>query len=105
MITLLNSPVITAEGLFRFRRVSLEEARALVSGQEVRSAIGHEITAKLVAQRLSIDCPMERIKIRQEAGERALVFHLSARPDKTSELSLEEIERIGYEWGLLERLE
>lgn len=105
MITLLNSPVITAEGLFRYRRISLEEARSLVSGVEIRSAIGHSDTAKLVARLLSIDCPKARIEIRQEAGERALVFRLSARPATTSELSLDEVERIGFEWGLLERLE
>lgn len=105
MITLLNSPVITAEGLFRYRRISLEEARALVAGEEIRSAIGHRNTADLIAQHLCIECPRDRIQIRQQTGERALVFQLSERPNKTSELTLEEIERIGYEWGLLERVE
>jgi len=105
VITLLNSPVITAEGLFRYRRISLEEARALVAGEEIRSAIGHADTAKLVARLLSIGCPTARIGVKQQVGERALVFRLRERPATPGELSLEEVERIGYEWGLLDRVE
>lgn len=76
---LLNAPVITAEGLFRSRTLSVDEARALVRAQGFVSAIGHAQTAAMVSELLGIDCPIHRCEFRQRPGQHALVFRLARR--------------------------
>lgn len=103
-IWLLNAPVITAEGLFRSRTLSVDEARALVLTHGFDSAIGHAQTAAIVSELLGIDCRMKRCEFRQLPGQHALVFRLARRLEEGQVLhDREDIERMGYSFMLITR--
>ena len=48
---------------------------------------------------------MNRIQFSHEKGQFALVFKLKGRPEEGKILSREEIEAIGYEFGVLYRMD
>ena len=103
MLALLNSPVLTGDGCYRYRTVALDEARQLVAQNDWVSAIGHPAAAEIVSTELGIDCPCNRMDWRQRVGDLALVFKLLRRTAKVGDLSREETLSAGFEWGLLER--
>ena len=47
---------------------------------------------------------MNRQMFAQQPGQQALVFKLNGRPEEGKILSVEEIERIGYKFQLLSRI-
>jgi hypothetical protein len=104
MIVLLNSPVITSDGTYRYRTISAAEARRLVAAEDWLSAISHSDTAVIVARELGIDCKPNPIVWHQAVGERAIVFRVMPRRGETTSRSREQLEGEGYSWGLLERL-
>ena len=93
MLTILNTSILTA---------TLDEAKALVANG-FESAIGHQSTADVISTLLGVACPMNRIMYQQGQGDVALVFKLNGRPEEGKILSVEDIEEIGYSWGVLER--
>ena len=103
MITLLNTSILTAFGSFTYTPINVAEARSLVKEREWQSAIGHESTAQILSSLLKTDVSMNRIKYEQKPGDAALIFKLKGRPEEGVILTCEEIEEIGYEFGLLER--
>lgn len=104
MLTLLNTSILTTYGRYDYRPVTLDEARALVRAEAWQSAIGHDATARIVSRLLGIDCPTHRVAWRQQPGERALVLKLNGRPPEGSVLNEQEIEQLGYTWGVLDML-
>lgn len=105
-ILLLNAPIVTSLGLFRHTAVSVEQARALLHGQPFESAIGHALTAQAISTLLQIHCPMRRNEVAQGRGQRAIVFRLRRRlPEGAVLSSVAELEEIGFEFTLLERME
>jgi hypothetical protein len=104
MITLLNSSVLTAFGVYRYEPLALEDARLLVAGGFV-SAIGHESTARMLSELLGVSVKARRIDYEQQVGEQAIVLKLRRRPPEGAILAAEEIQEIGYEFGLLTRTE
>jgi len=103
-ITLLNAAILTAYGTFDYKLVTLEEARQIVRGAgEVQSAIGHSSTAETLAELLEIPVAVNRIQYLQRTGEAALIFRLKQRAPEGKVLNREEIEEIGYEFGVLRR--
>lgn len=108
-LTLLNTSILTAFGTYRYEPVSLERARELVQefqseGRAVQSAIGHQSTADLMTMLLRFDVPVNRMEFKQSIEDLALVFKLNRRPPEGKILSREELEAIGYEFGVLSRL-
>lgn len=103
-VYLLNAPVLTSYGLFKFSPLSLEEAKAIVSQGEFISAIGHEATAKILSFLLGVEVPMNRIAIKMEKGDRAIVFRLLTRIEEGKVLSEEEIMKLPWELCLLEKI-
>ncbi|MCX8098627.1 MAG: DUF1874 domain-containing protein, partial [Casimicrobiaceae bacterium] len=86
--------------------ITLEQARALVASEPFESAIGHEATAQILTQLLRIEVPFRRVTYTQAPGQRALVFRLKQRlPEGEVIRSLEQLEAIGFEFGLLTREE
>jgi len=108
-LTLLNTSILTSFGTYRYQPLTLEEARALVgefqqAGKQIQSAIGHQATAELLTALLPINVAVNRIEYLQAVGDVALVFKLKGRPPEGKVLSREEVEELGYEFGLLQRI-
>ncbi|MEW6213256.1 MAG: DUF1874 domain-containing protein [Acidobacteriota bacterium] len=107
-LTLLNTSILTSYGSFRYERLSLDEARRLVrefhgEGKQIQSAIGHQSTADLLSLLLDFPVAVNRIEFEQTRTDAALIFKLKVRAPEGKILSREEIEEIGYEFGLLTR--
>lgn len=104
-VAILNGAVITAEGVYSCRTISLAEGKRLIqSAPAVISAVGHNATAEIISDLLGMDIPLNRIDFHQEAGQQALVFKLNRRPPEGVILSRDEIEAFGYYFQLLSRL-
>ncbi len=104
MITLLNTSILTAFGVYRYEPIALEEAKLMIARGFV-SAIGHESTATILSELLGESVPINRFDYQQQIGDRAIVFKLKRRPPEGAILTADEIQSIGYEFGLLTRLE
>jgi hypothetical protein len=123
MITLLNTSILTAYGTFDYQPLELAKAREMVAYDQCscyghfpcqacgggglllhmpkyESAIGHESTAEIMTELLGVDVRVNRQMAAQEVGTEAIVFKLKARAPEGRILSREEIEAIGYEFGL-----
>ena len=102
-VTLLNTSIITVDGSYELKSITLEEAKSIVKDAELDSAIGHQSTADVMTTLLGVNVNMNRQMFAQEVGQLALVFKLNGRPEEGKILSLEEIKKIGYSWKLLIR--
>ncbi len=103
MVTLLNSPRLTAFGQFDYCELTVAKARELVAGG-CRSVIGHAATAELLAELLGVPVACTPgVQYEQQVGEQAIVFELKQRQAGIRELDQEDLKRIGYRLGLLTR--
>jgi hypothetical protein len=102
MITILNTSIITAHGSYDYKSCSLEQAKELIA-HGYQSAIGHESTAAVISTLLGVEVGMNRIQYQQQPGDTALIFKLKGRAPEGAILTVEEIDEIGYEWGILTR--
>ena len=102
---LLNTSILTVYGAFRYEPISLNQAKELVNSNELDSAVGHSSTAQVMGELLGIKVPVNRQTFQQRLGQQALVFKMDGRPPEGVILSREEIEEMGYSWGLLKRYE
>ena len=104
MIFLLNAPVLTSYGTFQFEQIELIRARELLTNG-FQSFIGHQSSCDILSQLLGISIPLNRGQYAQKPGEKALIFHLKKRIEEGQVLNtIEEIENVGYEFGLLIRI-
>lgn len=105
-LALLNTSILTNDGEYKLESISLEQVHNLVREyglKEFDSAIGHESTAQILTELLSIEVLVNRQMFAQEVGQKALVFKLNGRPLEGKILNREEIEAIGYSFKLLSR--
>ena len=103
-IYLLNSPVLTGYGRWKFEGpISVEQAAGLLKGGFI-SAIGHPGAAEFLSRLLGIEVPVNRIMAQMEPGDRAVVLRLKQRLPEGKVLSVEEMEGFPFELGLLTRL-
>ena len=98
-VVILNTTILTNDGEFTLTTITLEEAKELIKGKEILSAVGHESTSQILLER---EIPLNRIQFKQETGQKAICFKLLGRPEEGKILSLEDIKKIGYELKLLE---
>jgi hypothetical protein len=102
---ILNSPICTDFGKYLFSPLSLEEARSWVRDKTIVSAVSHKATAEILSLLLGVEIPQNPQQIRQGPGESALVFRLKSRLAEGTVLkTVQEVESVGYELCLLERL-
>ena len=104
MIAILNSSIITDWGVFLYKPISEEEIQNLITEEGFESFIGHQATAEIISKLLDINCQANRVSYQQKIGNKAVIFKLKGRPPEGKILSRQEIEEIGYNWGLLTRI-
>ena len=84
MLYVLNTLIVPIDfskhsvATVRFRKISIEEAKQLLS-QPFHSAVGHEATAKLLSQILSVQVPFNRTSVYLQPGDKAIHFFLKSR--------------------------
>ena len=105
MLYVLNTPILTDYGIYKFTKISLQTAKNQLKKKKFISAIGHEATAKLLTSVLEITIPFNRQAITMDIGDEAIVFRLLHRmPEGKVIKTLEELEEIECEFGYLKRI-
>ena len=100
----MNTPVLTSYGVFKFKRISIEETRELLKDGFI-SAVGHQGTAELLSKLLGIEIPHNRVMVKMKTGDKAVVFRVLQRLPEGTVLNEEEIKKVPFELGLLEKVE
>jgi hypothetical protein len=87
-IVLLNALVTSSKIplTLKTRPSSIDEVRGIVKDKEVASFIGHEATAKLLSQLLSVDIPVSRGMYDPKPGDTAIVVRLKKRLEKPEDI-------------------
>jgi hypothetical protein len=108
---ILNSAVITAPGLYFYHIVTPEEARKWYGdGVDVVSTIGYEETAQALSQLLGRPVPVNRVTIKMQPDDEALVFRLVLPPStqridpKDKGAIAQHVQAGHWELGLLRRV-
>jgi len=99
---ILNTPVLTNYGVYRFEKMSLEEARLFA--RDAVSAVGHKGTAEALSKILGIPVHVNRAEILMQPGDEALIFRILRRLPEGAVLDSETTLRLPYELGRLIRI-
>jgi hypothetical protein len=101
---LLNTSILTDYGIFGYTPLALEGAQEIAQRENIESAIGHASTAEILTELLGVPVTVNRTNNKQSPGDQAIVFKLRGRPEEGKILSRVDIDRIGYDFGLLTRI-
>ncbi|MFM8442589.1 MAG: STIV orfB116 family protein [Methylococcus sp.] len=101
----LNSPVLTDYGLWRFEGPLASAAARDWARGGFESAIGHATTAALLSELLGRPVPVERRRVQLAPGDEALVFRLLERLPEGAVLEPGALATQRWELGLLRRVE
>jgi hypothetical protein len=105
MVYVLNSPILTNFGVYRYKEISIVEAQKILKENSFVSAIGHESTAVFLSELLQSDIKANRVSITMQQGDKAIIFQLLTRLKEGQILSINELSNKDYRLGLLEKLE
>jgi hypothetical protein len=104
-IYILNTPVLTAYGDYRFTGpLTTVEAVRRLRRQDFTSAVGHAVAAEFLSKLLHLDIANQRIAITMQPGDQALVLRLRTRLAEGHTLSSTEMAAVDFELAWLERL-
>lgn len=104
-VGLFNGTVATTNGLYRIKDIDIKTAKTYIDEKGFVSAIGHAATAEIMSELFGVDIPMNRIQFHQQVGQIAIVFKLNERPPEGVLLNRAELQRVGYSFKIMERLE
>jgi hypothetical protein len=102
MIYILNTLVVPvdfdkhSQVTVKLTRISLEEAKALISSQPFVSAVGHEGTAKLLTKLFGVEVPLNRINARFEVGDVGIHFFLKQRLPEGTILTEDQLKKLDF---------
>jgi len=82
------------------RKISLKEAKEILSEIDFISAVGHEATAKVLSELLGINIPFNRITVKLRPGDMCVHFSLKTRLPEGKILTEEELKQLEYEFVL-----
>jgi hypothetical protein len=103
---IINSAVITAPGRYSYRLIGADEAREWANRGEFVSAVGYPETAELLSALLGVEVPAQRVEVKMQPGDEALVFRLKVRPEPGAKGNLgQDFLLENSEFGLLVREE
>jgi hypothetical protein len=94
LITPVNFDKYTSATV-KLTKISVEEAKQLLSSQ-FTSAIGHEATAKVLSQLLSIPIPVNRVSVWMQEGDIGIHFFLKTRLPEGRVLSEQELRQLQF---------
>ena len=103
-IAVLNGPIVTSFGNYTYFPIPIESAKILINAAEFSSFVGHESTSVMISELLEKPIGNSRKELKQKIGQIALVFRLKQRAPEGKVLNKQELEDIGYEFGILYRL-
>jgi hypothetical protein len=104
-LAVLNTSVLTSDGSYSMRTVTLDEARRIVAdAAAIDSAVGHDATAAVLTALLGREIPVNRQQFIHRPGQRALVLKLNGRPPEGVVLDQAGMEALGFTLRVLERI-
>ncbi len=101
-VYLLNSAVLTDFGEYEYREIGVQEAREILKNGFI-SAIGHKGIAEFLTRILQLPVEYNRIEVKMQPGDVAVVYKIAGRLPPQQELKVEDLEKIPYVLGLLVR--
>lgn len=101
-IVFLNTTILTGEGTFHCSKLSLEEAKEIISKIDDRlSAVGHDATAKIMSQLLDIEIVPNRITYAFEPDDVNICFKLAERVPEGKILTEDELSNLKYDFYVI----
>lgn len=99
----LNAPILTAYGEYRFAPIDIAMARDHARG-ELQSGVGHAGAAELLSALLDTTIPVRRERVLMDAGDCAIVLRLLQRLPEGRVLTHAELLQWPHELAWLQRL-
>jgi hypothetical protein len=101
---IINASTLTKYGLGKFSDfLTIGDAQLILETGFV-SAIGHEASAIVLSQILNIAIPVNRIHIKMQSGDDALILRLPQRLLEGKVLDETVLKKLDFELGLLKHL-
>ncbi|WP_078393431.1 STIV orfB116 family protein [Shouchella patagoniensis] len=106
-LAILNSLVITNQGVYKAEKITLMEARKMMFAHETNyeSYAGHASSSFFLEELLGFPVSVNRIRFRQEKYQQALCFKLYDRYMEYKKLTEKELQSVNYDFFLLTRMD
>ena len=85
VVKLMNSAMMPAEGVYKLKKITPEEAKEVASKATVESYVGYPDTAKYMSEKLGIEVPVNRSEAILEDGDVMIICKLKYRVQNPQE--------------------